>query len=192
MKPSKVIILGMHAGGTTLLAEMVHALGYKVKPPVLGADIRHPNGYFESFEVVNRNRFILREAGGRWNNPPSHKDILKVKITQVEGHELIKDPRLCLTLPLWDFEGKILVIERPQMSVALSLRSFNKMPLSEGLSLWETYQERLKKNLKGKRFFKVYYDDLVDGMNLSKLADFLETTKIDNMQRVINKDLRHF
>ncbi len=187
-----IVVLGMHASGTTMLAEMIHTVGYDVKPPMLGADKRHPNGYFESQEIVDINRKILSLAGGNWEKPPKHENIMTVDInTKVKGHDLIKDPRLCLTLPLWDFDCKMVLIERPQVSVALSLSNVSKIPLRDGARLWKTYKQRVEKNLLGRNYLKVHYENLLKG-EVEELAEYLETDRVNEMRKIIDIKLRHF
>ena len=186
----------MHLSGTTMLAEMVCATGHRVKPPLMKADEQHPNGHFENTIICRTNRIILRLAGGGWSNPPSHKKIMRLKIPKFlsKGHDVVKDPRLCLTLPLWDFTGKIVVINRPDDEIAQSLKQRNGIPYSEGRALCKIYRTRLFFNIMNRTYHTVYYNDLLEnkGTEIGRLADYLETTKIDEMKAVINKDLRHF
>ncbi len=193
-RQNMIIILGMHLSGTTMLAQMVCATGQAVKKPRMKADEQHPSGHYENVIIHNINRFLLYRAGGSWDNPPNHKDLIKYKVPKIfsKGHNVVKDPKLCLTLALWDFNGKIIVIKRSDNSVAKSLSKRNNIPYQKGLELCNIYRERLNIVLKNKEYHSVLYEDLLCGYDINRLANYLEINKIDEMKSVINVKMKHY
>ena len=109
------IVLGMHRGGTSLTAGIVHHAGVELLHGApLSRNKESPIGYFENRELMLLNDSILRLAGGTWKLPPEEDKILdaghKVKervvniCNKFDTHDKwgIKDPRLCLTFPVYE------------------------------------------------------------------------------------------
>lgn len=97
-----------------MVAGILHHLGVFIgEDLVMGNMPEQPTGYFEDREFLHLNERILTMAGGGWGNPPSQKAINSVaddvaeEIADLVGrrseHEVWgwKDPRTCLTLPLY-------------------------------------------------------------------------------------------
>jgi hypothetical protein len=112
-------ILGMHRSGTSLVASLVQALGVDLGPDeeLLPAHpVDNPVGYFERHDVSVLNERILEAMDGTWWRPPDlgrgwHEspDLIEARTDAraivdrfKKGRWAIKDPRLSLTLPLWD------------------------------------------------------------------------------------------
>jgi len=128
----------------------------------------NPDGFWGNRWFVALNDEVLSELGGAWDLPPKAEEIfnhcrlgpLRVKAQLlIEGFDSAsiwgwKDPRSCLTLPLWRGllpELKVLLIVRNPLEVAYSLRNRNEdTSYAFGLQLWEIYNRRLIETTKAK------------------------------------------
>ncbi len=118
-RPCGLLVLGMHRSGTSALSAVLGLLGAELGDRLLGPAPDNPKGYFEDGITVGINQFILDAffARGIWPcNPDWHtlRDLrgarprVDATLDYFAEHELfvIKDPRLCLTLPLWLDRGR--------------------------------------------------------------------------------------
>lgn len=155
----QLIVLGMHRSGTSVLARVLNLMGAYFAPEGMstGANRENPKGFWERRDVRELNDYVLHGAGCDWNRVAGF-DIDAVPeeiaagfharasrlVLEMDAHRpwFIKEPRLCLLLPLWRplFELPVAVhIVRHPLEVAASLRTRNAMPLPAGLALWERY-----------------------------------------------------
>jgi len=131
-----VLVLGLHRGGTSAIAGVLHHLGVFMGDDLLPANEHNPRGYFEDRKFMEmHDRFI-----GDWSEPRLNLDdsgLLLEYAALIEehgaGHEVwgIKDPRLCFALPAffeaWGRLGrrrdelKILKVYRDPWAAAASL-----------------------------------------------------------------------
>src|SRR6185503_14179939 len=144
-----VVVLGMHRSGTSVVAQIIHALGvYAGQPDELPPpDVFNPTGYWEHRDVVQLDTEILAVLGTSW------KDVVNADVARLSekqrsayvararsivqslgsrGTFLIKDPRLSTLIPFWRevWEKPIFVIAwRDPMAVARSLATRDKEPL---------------------------------------------------------------
>lgn len=164
----QLIVLGMHRSGTSVLTHLLAAMGGSLgsEDGLLEADEANPRGYWERRDVVELNDRILRAAGAEWWRPAG-LDLSKIepgerrRLTEqaralIETLEprrpwVIKDPRLCLTLPFWQrllTEPVCVLISRSPVEVARSLRRRDGLPIPLGLALWELYTLQSLKHTK--------------------------------------------
>lgn len=138
-----VFILGMHRSGTTMLVRLLSELGF------FAGDHLDPNE--ETWYLLRRNEWILRRAGGAWDQPRAALGFLRQPMIQeqlieqlrtdverrfsefvsgglssrlLEGPWGGKDPRLSFTLPIWHeiFPNcRIILMRRNGVDVARSL-----------------------------------------------------------------------
>ena len=109
-----VVVAGMHRSGTSLIAEILNAMGvYAGEPSDLAPpDMFNPTGYWEHRVAAEINREILSALGASWKNVvpidlsrlsdeyvSRAKDV--ARSLQGRGPFLIKDPRISLLLPIW-------------------------------------------------------------------------------------------
>jgi hypothetical protein len=170
-----IVVTGMHRSGTSCIMGLLARCGYS-----LGTSHRliHANvpqfdnqrGHFENVTFIRINQDILEYAGGSWATlPPQEaieatydavKDDLLEFCRVFDGH-ILKDPRFCVTLPLWreclPIRNLVICLRNP-MSVARSLKKRNGVPLSQGLKLWYEYNLRLTRNLEGISAVVIDYD----------------------------------
>lgn len=212
MKLIMVIILGMHRSGTSLITNILSKAGFYIGEE---ADIKkgtqwNPDGYFERRSVVEVNDIILKLCGGSWDSPPEEKDIIKIKIDpKIEsllkvylGHDMcvIKDPRMCITFPVWQKmlgeNVRIINIIRDPNTVAASLTKRDGFTLQKGIELWHIYTERASKYSKNYPTYFLKYEDLFSDRRreiLNGLSDFFGiNTGLEKIaEQVINPNLNH-
>lgn len=169
-QPPCVYVVGMHRSGTSAVTGMLAQLGLSVPA---GEDALRPTrtnerGHFESKSLIRFNNRLLVQLGGTWSAPPlpvagwEHTDALAS--WRAEASDAFagafptrpaawKDPRTCITLPLWlaSVPGPAVAVHvvRHPLAVAASLRKRNRFPLLLGLALWERYVRAASSNLAG-------------------------------------------
>lgn len=155
----QLIVLGMHRSGTSVLARLLNLMGVYFGPEGIstGANQENPKGFWERKDVRQLNDSVLHAVGCDWNRvlqldvaalpKPVLDDFNKRAarlVLELDGHRpwLLKEPRLCLLLPLWRrfLEVPVAIqIYRNPVEVASSLHKRNKIPVPAGLELWERY-----------------------------------------------------
>jgi len=127
-----VLILGMHRSGTSMMSQILRALGVH-----MGIKL---DEHYEDEDFKSLNIDILSQAGGSWHQPPRQENIIKQnwsvvciqKLIEVKSRENTlwgwKDPRMCLLIgPLYwqvlkDYNVKIVAVKRQKFSVVASLQ----------------------------------------------------------------------
>jgi hypothetical protein len=159
-----VVVLGMHRSGTSLCMNVLNALGIRVDND-LSSDTNNPRGYYETPEIVELNEKLLHLARVNWHtvlSPNLHgpwrddpalstlkqrlRDHISEKANRSPEPWAVKDPRICLLLPLYEqlFEQchlspiYILCIRDPR-SVARSLKRRDNFPALLSELLWLNY-----------------------------------------------------
>ena len=193
-----VIILGMHRSGTSLVAHLLHQMGVSMGEEFLEADEYNPTGYWEDTEFLAVNKAILAAAGGDWCHPPSVEDVESVRHDlESEMVDLIKcraeanerwgwkDPRACLTAPLWNRyleDPRYIVCRRRDGDIRTSLERCHPEDDVDWDALIDEYYARVMDFLLGKLSRNAlasfaFYDELVNPsaseQAIKKLADFV-------------------
>jgi len=155
----QLVVLGMHRSGTSLMAGLLSKLGAYYGPDVLstGASHENPKGFWERRDIRNLNDWVLHSLGCDWNKLSNFNEgrlseidlnefnvNAKAVVDELASHSpwVIKEPRLCLLMPLWKevIENPVYIyIYRNPIEVALSLKERNGIPIYVGLALWEMY-----------------------------------------------------
>lgn len=169
------VVLGMHRSGTSMLSGlMVMGLGYKVGSPLIGGAKDNPKGFFELLPAVLQSDIFLGKQGAGWASNVMRFDPEKAiqqykngEIKFKEGEKALsflndpdkspwlqKDPRTCITLPVWlellDHEPAILFTYRHPVEVANSLeRRDQSVQFFAGLRLWTAYNIKAIQNMRG-------------------------------------------
>src|SRR5215213_9963324 len=157
-----VCIAGMHRSGTSLVSRLLQDSGLYLGPAsdLIPAKPANPEGFWENRRFVRLNQKMLRALGGTWDNPPAvpaswlsdrilaYRSEAVALVREFEGREPWgwKDPRNCLTLPVWQaLLGRfpVVIVVRNPLEVAQSLHMRNGFPLERGLGLWHDYNQRL-------------------------------------------------
>jgi hypothetical protein len=179
-----VVILGMHRSGTSAVAGATVRLG--LAPPLtpLPAADDNPGGFYESLLVVHINHHLLRGAGCAWNlsltfDPdciepmlqPSDRETIAQTLEREFGASpafVLKDPRLCLTLPAWlpplraaGIVPSVLIVVRHPAEVVQSLLRRNQFPEAETAPQWLQHMLEAEWLSRGLDRAIVFYDDLL-------------------------------
>jgi hypothetical protein len=177
--------------------------------------------HWESLSVLQHSDAVLAHFGGTWGAPPELPEgwesdgELADRAAAAEaltaaypdpGPSVWKDPRICLLLPYWravlEAPMVAVLVWRPPLAVARSLRRRNGSPIPYGVALWERYNRSAVANLAGTGVYVLPYDDIVEDPvdSLRGLTSWLNSTGIfEGMQpwdhesalSVIAANLRH-
>ncbi len=213
----------MHRSGTSATAHCLAELGLSSAPEgdIINGDRYNERGYWESQTLTKFDESVLRHLGGTWSAPPdlpSGWDVsdddemirLRTRATEL-AHSILapppsvmKDPRLCLTLPLWrsimEREPVAILVFREPLEVALSLQRRNEFPLTLGLALWHRYVRQSLASVVGLPVLVVEYERALDDPRqfVDDLASFLDANGIapgadrsDQATGIFERDLQH-
>lgn len=177
----QMIVIGMHRSGTSVLARLLNLMGVYFGPEGIGtgANPENPKGFWERRDVRALNDFVLQSAGHDWNRvcrldvdalPGPVVEEFTRRASQIvlsmDAHRpwMIKEPRLCLLMPLWRrvLEVPVCVhILRHPVEVAASLQTRNQIPIEAGLALWEHYNRSGRAAMRGLPAVTVRHGDLL-------------------------------
>lgn len=193
-----IIILGMHGGGTSLAAAMLHAAGVDMNPSQ-GYIRRKGGGYrtYEDTDFVRLNVNILHHRGGGWKFPktderPLSDSLLERVVNLVRARDKKalwgwKDPRTALTIADYHphlSDPRYVVVERDRQAIARSLsrrgvRSGNEQ---RWLKLVDTYCQRIDDFITGVDcpVLHVQYEALLaDAEAVRRLVEFAGVTDVE-------------
>lgn len=164
-----VVVIGMHRSGTSAVTQAIGLLGCSLGDTgdFTPSKRWNPEGHWEHQRLIERNEMILELQGGTWFAPPRlsgdwaqrRKAQAMLPRLRSEFAEIYpkagwvwKDPRACLTLPVWlsawDSVPVALMAFRHPLAVARSLAARNGFSLRHGLALWEIYNAQALWNLR--------------------------------------------
>jgi hypothetical protein len=196
-----VVVLGMHRSGTSAVSRILNLLGADIGPrDDLLTDYDNPAGHWESRALVACNDRILAAFGRSWDFPPrlapgwenseratSLLPDLSATFSSVYGSSpwVWKDPRTCLTLPLWrrvlgDGAVAVVVLRDPGAVVA-SVKRRDGIPSLYTVGLWQHYVRAAVAGAAGMPAVCVQFEDLVSspGAGVERLASDLRALGID-------------
>jgi len=208
-----VCVLGMHRSGTSMVMRILDICGVHIgEESDLYQDYTgNKMGHWESLEVLNINRKILKIFKGSYENPPKFpakwEESSKLKDIRKRAREFVKkmdskntiwgfkEPRTCLTLPFWKkiMPHMVYIVPiRHPLEVALSLKKRNKFPLRKGFLLWINYWMHIVKNTEGEtRYFTLFEDYFKDWKGeLGKLLKFINHPGISSKGK--EKEIKDF
>jgi GT2 family glycosyltransferase len=197
---SLVLILGMHRSGTSLVAKAAQVAGVDLGDHLMAPASDNPKGFFEDTDVFDFNQRLLNEIDIRWDIPTlllenSWESSQYAKWVEEAAYFLenrtqqqllfaIKDPRLCLTAPIWLKAAEnvglttlfVAVIRNP-LDVARSLEVRNKFSINKGLSLWLSYNYLLLELLleRDERRLFIEYQNVLSSprQEIARLHEFI-------------------
>jgi glycosyltransferase involved in cell wall biosynthesis len=179
----QILVLGMHRSGTSVVARLLNMMGAYFAPDdvVMQPSDANPKGYWEREDIRVLNDDILKSLNVSWDNLYDFdasmltEDIQKEFLPRIQqivlnldAHRpwMIKDPRMCLLLPVWRslLEVPVCVfVYRNPIQIAQSLKTREdmmsviigaslhpiraadysetaiKFPITLGMALWEKY-----------------------------------------------------
>jgi hypothetical protein len=219
--PTAAVVLGMHRSGTSALTGLLVHLGFAAPRSTLPASAANELGFWESEKVNAFNDQIFAELGISWHDlheiPSGRlndrrfqtfrrkaKDVLVGEFDQ-GVNPVIKDPRLCRLLPLWqpalaELAGRTVyaISLRDPVEVAASLARRNEFELELGLMLWARYYLDAESQTRGRQRAVVRYERLIDDWQQSvgvmrqqldlPVTEFADEAHVTNF---LSEELRH-
>ncbi len=146
MSVTAVLVAGHHRSGTSLLAQLLDRAGLFMGERLMGATEANPHGHVEDLDVVDIHDQILADNGLTWQVDQEFIPTVNLDLERRIGdlvarrRELgrpwgVKDPRICLFLPLWKHvlpEARILVTFRSPAACIESMERRSARDLIEG------------------------------------------------------------
>jgi hypothetical protein len=175
------VVLGMHRSGTSAVSRILNLLGADLGPESdLLTEYDNPAGHWESKSLVACNDRILASFGRSWDFPPwlapgwehsARASLLLPEMTEAfeavyqSGPWVWKDPRTCLTFPLWrrvlGSEAKVVLVFRDPGAVVASVRRRDGIPSFYALGLWHHYVRCAVDGAAGSPVVCLQFEDLV-------------------------------
>jgi hypothetical protein len=196
-----VVVLGMHRSGTSAVSRIVNLLGADLGPESdLLTDYDNPAGHWESRALVACNDKILALFGRSWDFPPWLRPgweygerasgllpELRATFHTVfrSGPWVWKDPRTCLTFPLWrrvlGSEATVVMVSRDPGAVVTSVKRRDGIPRLYTLGLWHHYVRAALDGAAGLPVVCLRFEDLVasPGAAVAALAQDLRGLGVD-------------
>ena len=185
-KPETILVVGMHRSGTSVLARAINLMGAFLGD---GAEVMvphpdiNPTGYWERPDIVIEHERFLQKSGFAWGTLANF-DLDKVavdkrsdlaatlrgivgRMAQSGSTLLIKDPRLCLVLPVWHdvlaAPAHVVVVRDPRKIATSLMAAFpDSFTTDFLLALWQKYLQAALTALAGKRVLFVSHARLLD------------------------------
>jgi hypothetical protein len=179
-----VVVLGMHRSGTSAVAGTAVRLGFSPPLTPLPQSSDNPAGFYESIPVTQLNHQVLLAVGCEWHQcltvepdrlaamltPADWRrvtDTVREQFATIAGF-VLKDPRLCFTLPVWlpalqavgASVSALLVVRHPR-EVAQSLARRDLLPESQMIPNWLHYMLEAERLTRGLNRAVIFYDDLL-------------------------------
>lgn len=186
-----LIVLGMHRSGTSALAGALSLLGASTPRSLMVPTRDNPKGYWESTALMTLHDKILRAAGSSWHdwgkfNPgwvdspvaAQFADELEAVIASEYGDTplfLVKDPRMCRLMPLWqqvmarlEIRPKVVLQLRKPLEVSRSLHMRDGFGPMQSQALWLRHVLEAEAATRGMvRSFSSYDELLADWRGLA-------------------------
>ena len=177
----QIVVLGMHRSGTSALARVLNLAGayFGAEGVATPANVENRKGFWEREDVRALNDAALHSIGCDWDVVANfdvaaigRQELATLRsgaadiVAKLDAHRpwFVKEPRLCLLLPIWrpSLEFPVCVhIYRNPLEVARSLKARNDMPIAAGLALWEAYNVAAFDAAAGLPRLVVSYHDLM-------------------------------
>ena len=178
-----ILVLGMHRSGTSMVTHILNVLGAELGSRLMPPAPDNPDGFREHLDVVQAHDELLAALGHAWDDfrplPSGWLETAAARHAQAKIEALlhaeflgrtrwaIKDPRLCLLMPLWrNVIGRIgasvrcALIVRDPLDVVNSLNIRNGMEVSQGTALWLRYNLQALNDTAGMRRYAWSYSAL--------------------------------
>lgn len=186
-----IVVLGMHRSGTSALAGLLSLLGVDFgKSLSLSDELVNPKGFWEHQDIVAIHEDLLEHIGSSWDDVrrlpdgwwlevrqyrQSLVDIIRRDFSQSSLWGL-KDPRLCLLLPLWldifrelMVQPLIVMTVRHPLEVAESLQKRDNFIQEKTFLLWLKYLIEMEQESRGiPRYLTTYEQLLSDWRDVAK------------------------
>jgi hypothetical protein len=175
----------MHRSGTSAATRVVNLLGADIGTNILLPGQGNSEGFWEHGEAMRTNHHLLEAFGHTWFDirrlPPNWPQYVISRealahFTSIIRDEFagksvaaLKDPRMCLTAPLWieafetsGFEVQCLFMVRDPVEVADSLEAREQWPRGPIFLLWSHYMMEALLAARGHPCSLITYDQLLN------------------------------
>lgn len=218
-----LLVLGMHRSGTSMVTRVFDILGADPGSNLMPPAIDNPKGFWEPVNLVAVHDELLEHFGSSWDDirPLPDKwwemDDIKIyedKLKKLAEQEyldvdfpIMKDPRLCRLLPLWQkifkqlkWQPYYILVGRSPLEVAKSLADRNNFQAGRSYLMWLRYTIEAELFTRGSKRIFVLYEDLFDDLesSLARYLDWLNLNKLETsdfnvneIENFIDKGLRH-
>ncbi|HEY4174560.1 MAG TPA: hypothetical protein VGM42_16130 [Rhodopila sp.] len=174
----------MHRSGTSAVAGTAVRLGFSPPLTPLPLSPDNPSGFYESIPVTQLNHQLLSAVGCSWDQcltvEPDRfaamlqpgdwrqfSDTVRDQFASTAGF-VLKDPRLCLTLPVWlpalqavEATVSVLLVVRHPEEVVRSLARRNQLPEAQMIPNWLHHMLEAERLSRGLNRAVIFYDDLL-------------------------------
>ena len=193
-KGDVICIIGMHRSGTSMVARLLHQCGLYLGPEdqLLGPSSGNEDGHFEHTGFLTIDYALMRHFNASWSFPPElepgwEQDAI-LEQRRIEAKALVdtfsgkspwgwKEPRATIFLPFWKSiipNLRFVICVRSPLEVAKSLAARNKIPIEQGVFLWNRYLRAAIQDTEGcPRIFTHYENFFTDAVaEANRLASF--------------------
>ena len=180
-----ILILGMHRSGTSAVTRVCNVLGAELGKGLIAAGPDNLKGYWENQDIVELHGDILRSINHPWDSVSPLPDnwwsgknldwarscIRNIISTHFEGKPLwaVKDPRMCLLLPLWlevleelEIDSKCLLVRRDPQDIACSLIARDHYSANHAYLLYIRHILEVELRTRSSTRAVISYDALLD------------------------------
>lgn len=210
----QIIVLSMRHSGAEVLAQLLSMMGAYFAPEATMLETSAAgcsSKFYERSDVIAINERILQAMWGvgGWqallNGNRQHVDAVVAQefkqeitriIAKVDGHRpwMIKDPRLCLTLPWWQAVLEVpvcILVYRQPVHIALDLLHHENIPLDVGMALWEAYTVAALYNTRNIPCITIAYETIVADLftSAAKLHSALQAYGVEGLRMPRSKEL---
>jgi hypothetical protein len=219
MSQTMILVLGMHRSGTSALTRLLNLHGATLPDALIGPAPENQTGHWEPEVLVALNDDILAAASRSWHDPralpPSwfnspEAAMFEAQLADALREEfgnaplsVMKDPRLCLLLPLWlrvlealNITPKVVIPLRHPSEIAASLARRQQAPAPKFLLLWLRYMLAAERGSRGLTRCFVNYPALLEDWQheIKQIGGKLGITwpmAPANVDKFLSPDLRH-
>jgi len=177
----QLIVLGMHRSGTSSVTRLLNLAGawFGEDADATETNEENPKGFWERRDVREVCDGLLLGGGYDWwrladldldSIPATVRDeqlaAMADVVDELDRHRpwVVKEPRLCLLLPLLRplLDAPVgVIVTRDPVEVAQSVRARSGFPIAAGLALWEVHLERALDATADLPRVHVRYEDLM-------------------------------
>ncbi len=155
----QILVMGMHRSGTSMVTRLINLMGAYFGSEAIATkpNDENPKGFWERRDIRKLNDELLFAQDCDWNRVLHYQPEVVDADTQerfiekatkllqeLDAHDswVAKEPRLCVTLPLWlpllRTPVAVIVLRDP-LEIASSLKQRNGIPLTAGVALAHYY-----------------------------------------------------
>jgi hypothetical protein len=196
VKEPCVAVIAMSRSGSSATAGLLIKLGLSGPQPddLISASSSNELGHWESKAVHRCNGQLFRAVGcttftpppviREWNAVPNFSEVREHALkwfsdTYSGGPVMVKDPRMCITLPFWrdvlPAPMAAVFVLRDPVKVSRSLQARDDIPVSLGLAQWDRYLRSAAAGLEGLPTLVIEYDRMMAEpvASTDEICDFL-------------------